>query len=534
MTLHRWTFPSLALLLCAAPLCALPKDPATPIGEDLAGVKLLAGATLSGKTLHFVTFYPGMDLQGADFSHSALNGCVFDGTDLTRATFTGASLNLCLFAGATFHQTLGPDGREVDGNGLTLMLPASPVSAPVNTEPPPAAPASQPAPAAAAAVARPPSPRTLRFDLESSQDGKAEETLPVSVSFTPAQGLAELFQPGLPLGTVRHWPLESKADRLAALGLGLAVHRSGSDTITLLGKDGAATRLRLGAPAEDLTASGDRMGYTLAGRTTFDLMTMVPAYEPGEPVNRGISRKGIEPPAPALRWRAATCSDDHLWLLGDRGQLRMEPLPPSPVGPKTLDLGADGACDALAPAGIYGVLYRKGPILGMVRPDGNLGGDGDNLEFRIHKTSPILGMTVTTTGQFYLSLAGEDVLVHARLMDGVLRVRSIPIDAKHAGVTDLAEGPDGRIWFTETHALGCYDPATRKVSHHPLSKDANPRHLVRGPHGKMYFLQNGGTLLGSISGYEPPAAVGASASTGAAAGTKKPGTKRKRPEAVRK
>lgn len=514
MRLRRRTLPLLPLLLCAAvtPARALPSDLTTPIGEYSGGAKILAGDVLSGRVFEHVLFYSGMDLQGADFSKSTLTWCIFDGTDLTRAIFTGASLSFCTALDATFHQTLGPDGGFITDldpfmvNAKGSLLPLSPL-------PPPS-------PSGGAALSLPLSPMTLPFHLEA--DGKAQPppvplpaTYPNLKTLQPSKGLEELFQPGLALGTVRAWPLEGKVDRLVALDLGLALHAAGSDTILLVTQDGAARRLHVGAAAADLGGAENLLGYTTGDRSTFHLHVLATTLVPGQPLERVRHSKTITPPESKIRLASAAFSRTDLWLLGNDRKLRMEPLPGSTAPPVTLAIGDGGGRGELVSA--HGPVYKKGNRVGLVLAAQE---KPEVLEFTAHPSRPVFGMTLTAEGGLFYSVRGEDALYQAHPdSEGVLKIKRIPLDAKNAGESDLVEGPDRCLWFTETAtpAIGRFNPDTGQVTRFPLGKgDLKPEKLVHGPHGKLYFLLGGGTRLGSISAVQPEAAPGAASGATAA------------------
>ncbi|RMI45123.1 hypothetical protein EBO15_11190 [Actinomadura harenae] len=85
---------------------------------------------------------------------------------------------------------------------------------------------------------------------------------------------------------------------------------------------------------------------------------------------------------------------------------------------------------------------------------------------------------------------------------GAVKKFDVPGSAQGSpAFTDIINGPDGKIWFSESGVsrLGSVDPATGEVSQHNLAiADTKPTGLVAGPDGKIWFAEAAASNIATI------------------------------------
>jgi hypothetical protein len=91
---------------------------------------------------------------------------------------------------------------------------------------------------------------------------------------------------------------------------------------------------------------------------------------------------------------------------------------------------------------------------------------------------------------------------------GNVRPLIIPLDPRKTGIQDLAEGPDGAIWFTAP-LMNCIgrlelNGKQAKINFFPLPIPGSlPAYIINGNDGSMYFTQAGGRRIGAITAVDP-------------------------------
>src|SRR6185312_7486311 len=71
----------------------------------------------------------------------------------------------------------------------------------------------------------------------------------------------------------------------------------------------------------------------------------------------------------------------------------------------------------------------------------------------------------------------------------------------YAGLSGIAAGPDGNIWFTEAASgkIGMINPSSHAITEFVLHRvDSGPRAITAGPDGNLWFTEAIGQI-GSIN-----------------------------------
>jgi streptogramin lyase len=95
-------------------------------------------------------------------------------------------------------------------------------------------------------------------------------------------------------------------------------------------------------------------------------------------------------------------------------------------------------------------------------------------------------------------------------------ISQFPIPTAHSQPNGIARGPDGNLWFAESHAIGRITPVGVITEFSTgLAAASSPQEITTGPDGNLWFSDQGTDRIGRIT----PAGVITEFSTGITAGT---------------
>ena len=523
-------------------------------GADLAGVDL-TGALLLDANLE------GADCRDAILRNADLTGANLSGVNLVRADLTGARLP----EGAlddprvVLRDTLGPEG-----NLLAPSQPAASTRAPGVDSPVSAAPASGGASPAIAvpvsggaspAIAANPAEAALRLPPWRPTTGGEARDAALGNPWLPAD-LQPFFRRRGPVGSSHFLALpanERDISKLVAVPKGVAWLHEGAQTIQLLRPDGLRTawgaalggdgRLDRGDAVLDLGEGHGRIWWTTAGGSLY----ITPTKQLTHPSGKLLESTRFPFPAfMAPRPGSLTLTRDHIWALGPRASNQDELVLYGILLDRVLKadlrkVKSENVRDFQSNVDLGRLLrVQAGPTdeLLSTTERGLAVADAAACHAKGKGTHFGIGMGVTPEREL-LTRAGAlcftyplgDVLIHYR-RDTQEQIIRGPFLKPRLRVGDVAEGPSGRIWFTEprNQAICQLDPVSGTIQRYPLS-GLSPGLIVNGHNGLMYFSIDGGRFLGEIvadaDGLDrpPPKPAAAAAAASAASGPARPTTK---------
>jgi virginiamycin B lyase len=118
-----------------------------------------------------------------------------------------------------------------------------------------------------------------------------------------------------------------------------------------------------------------------------------------------------------------------------------------------------------------------------------------------NRAGTVTALTVGLDGDIWYSelVSSGNVLGRIDPATGAV-IRQYPVNSSSIEITGLAAGPDNRIWFTETNAIGRLDPTTGAVTSFTLNSPQDlPSDLTVGPDNNLWFTIDGTGKIGQIT-----------------------------------
>jgi uncharacterized repeat protein (TIGR01451 family) len=81
-------------------------------------------------------------------------------------------------------------------------------------------------------------------------------------------------------------------------------------------------------------------------------------------------------------------------------------------------------------------------------------------------------------------------------------INEFPVPTTGSDPTDIATGPDGDLWFTESlgNKIGQINPSTHAIAEFPVpTVDSEPTGITAGPDGDLWFTEFNGNAIGQIN-----------------------------------
>ncbi len=478
----------LVLLLGVHPARALPADPQISVGWYHTGTPIPAGALAdgAGADLAGALFLPEADLDGAVLAWAnladavlrqvSLRGVRLEGADLTRADFTGARLDQDLGQfQALLRDTLDPQGQLRQGPDAP-----SPEPGEAPPDPPPAAVPGDTARSA---------PSNRKADL------------------------SHFFGRNLPLGAIRELALEdlgSRPKRLLVMDGAIGWSSVRSNQLVYVNSRGLS-RVFLSAEPIDLgwLSADQAVWYTSDGGTRINVLP-VPMPDRHEGLFAAFGRSWTLPPggACASPGSVVRAHDGMFWRLRQDGSVDTFLLrPPNWVFQGRLALQGERLEGLVAGAGsrVLGLAGDRIGLLAHTPPSADL--------------YPAPGARHLCLGRkeaIWCALPGEKAIrcfdttgSHGpKAKTNQVRFSAWSLEAAKIQVLDLAEGPNGDLWFTSAghNAIGRIESQTGALTWFPLPlPDSMPARIVYGNDGRMYFTELGGKRIGAITAVDPGA-----------------------------